>query len=386
MKTDGARRRSRRSSSCGDESHWTWTTSAGRRLSRNIPSGCSSPFTRNTEPRAAKHARAERVEELVAPVALRRGKLGETEARRDKLDVRSGRRERRGEVVVVVRRVGRRVRDDDTHPEYASRVLIRSWNLFHGRTVPSGRKRYFERMVKLICQDGPAIVALQELAAGTLVRLEAWSGYAAYGDVAAPARLPRNLGGLVTDLDPTRLRSAVEGQANAILVAPGLEVTDHRTIVLNPRGFRKRIAEELGLGLVTRLRWARERRMCQALRVRLEDGRTAVVGNLHATSVRDDKRVADAELLRAAAFVDGLANPGEPVVLAGDFNVTVVTSPTLRALGTSEWGFSQAGPGLDHVLVRGLMPQGPERHWPEGLRRHGDVLLSDHAPVELEVR
>jgi endonuclease/exonuclease/phosphatase family metal-dependent hydrolase len=265
-------------------------------------------------------------------------------------------------------------------------VLIRSWNLFHGRTVPSGRKRYFERMVTLICQDGPAIVALQELAAGTLVRLEAWSGYSAYGDVAAPARLPRHLGGLVTDLDPTRLRSAVEGQANAILVAPGLEVTDHRTIVLNPRGFRKRIAEELGLGLVTRLRWARERRMCQALRVRLEDGRTAVVGNLHATSVRDDKRVADAELLRAAAFVDGLANPGEPVVLAGDFNVTVVSSPTLRALGTSEWGFSQAGPGLDHVLVRGLMPQGPERHWPEDLRRHGDVLLSDHAPVELEVR
>ena len=62
------------------------------------------------------------------------------------------------------------------------------------------------------------------------------------------------------------------------------------------------------------------------------------------------------------------------------------SSPTLRALGTSEWGFSQAGPGLDHVLVRGLMPQGPERHWPEGLRRHGEVLLSDHAPVELEVR
>ena len=45
VKTDGARRRSRRSSSCGDESHWTWTTSAGRRFSRNIPSGCSSPFT-----------------------------------------------------------------------------------------------------------------------------------------------------------------------------------------------------------------------------------------------------------------------------------------------------------------------------------------------------
>ena len=241
-------------------------------------------------------------------------------------------------------------------------------------------------MVKLVCEDGPAIVALQELAVGTLPRLAAWSGYSVYGDVAAPARLPRNLGTLLTDLEPNRLRSAVEGQANAILVAPGLEVIDHHSIVLNPRRFRKRVAEELGLGLGSRLVWARERRICQALRVRLEDRRTAVVANLHATSHRDDKRLADAELLRAAAFVDGLANPGEPVVLAGDFNVTVVSSPTLRALGTSEWGFSHAGPGLDHVLVRGLMPQGPERHWPEDLRRHGDVLLSDHAPVELEAR
>ena len=241
-------------------------------------------------------------------------------------------------------------------------------------------------MVRLICQDGPAIVALQELAVGTLPRLERWSGYSAYGDVAAPARLPRNLGKIVTDLEPTRLRSAVEGQANAILVAPGIEVTGHRTIVLNPRGYRKRVTEELGLGVVARLAWARERRICQALRVRLPDGRTAVIGNLHATSFRKDKRVTDAEVLRAAAFVDGLADPGEPIVFAGDFNVTVVTSPTLRALGTSEWGFSQAGPGLDHVLVRGLMPHGPERHWPEDLRRHGDVLLSDHAPVELEVR
>jgi endonuclease/exonuclease/phosphatase family metal-dependent hydrolase len=241
-------------------------------------------------------------------------------------------------------------------------------------------------MVRLICQDGPAIVALQELAAGTLPRLEAWSGYSAYGDVAAPARLPRNLATILTDLDPNRLRSAVEGQANAILVAPGLEVSEHRTLVLNPRSFRKRIAEQLGLGIVARLAWARERRICQALRVRLGDGRTAVVGNLHATSFRGDRRIADAELLRAAVFVDGIADPGEPLVLAGDFNVTVVTSPTLRSLGTSEWGFSQAGPGLDHVLVRGLLPQGPERHWPEGLRRHGNVLLSDHAPVELEVR
>lgn len=241
-------------------------------------------------------------------------------------------------------------------------------------------------MVRLSCEGDPAIVALQELAVGTLPQLEPWSGYTAHGEVAAPARLPDRLAAILTDVDPNRLRSAVEGQASAILLAPGLQATDHQAIVLNPRCFRKRIAEELGLGVGTRLRWARERRICQAVRVRLEDGRTAVVGNLHATSLRDDKRVADAELLRAASFVDGLATPEEPVVLAGDFNVTVVSSPTLRALGTSEWGFSQAGPGIDHVLVRGLMPLGLERRWPEDLRRHGAVLLSDHAPVELEVR
>jgi endonuclease/exonuclease/phosphatase family metal-dependent hydrolase len=240
-------------------------------------------------------------------------------------------------------------------------------------------------MVRLICDGGPALVALQELAAGTPARLEAWSGYAAYGAVASRPRLPRNLGARVTDLDPNLIRSAVEGQANAILVARGLRVLEHRTIVLNPRRLRNRIAGELGLGLRARLSWARERRVCHAVRTRLPDGRTAIVANLHATSHREDKRLADAELLRAATFADGLAEPGEPVVLAGDFNVTVVTSPTLRALGTSEWGFSPAGPGLDHVLVRGLTVRTAEWRWPEERRLHAGVLLSDHAPVEVEV-
>jgi endonuclease/exonuclease/phosphatase family metal-dependent hydrolase len=121
------------------------------------------------------------------------------------------------------------------------------------------------------------------------------------------------------------------------------------------------------------------------VRTALPDGRTAIVANLHATSYRKDKRLADAELLRAATFADALAEPGEPVVLAGDFNVTVVTSRALRALATPEWGFSPAGPGLDHVLVRGLPVRTPERHWPDEQRLDEGVLLSDHAPVEIEV-
>jgi endonuclease/exonuclease/phosphatase family metal-dependent hydrolase len=263
-------------------------------------------------------------------------------------------------------------------------VLIRSWNLFHGRTVPSSRRRYFERMVRLACEDEPAIVVLQELGAGTLRRLPSWSGYSVIGDLAARPLLPRGLGGLITDLNPDLIRSAVEGQANAILVAPGLRTWDHQVLVLNTRRFRDRLADELGLGRRARLAWARERRIAQCVRVALPDGRSAIVVNAHMTAY-SDRRVADAELLRAATFADGLAEPEEPAVLAGDFNVTVVSSPTLRALSGPEWGFSAAGPGLDHVLVRGLRVVHPERHWSEDRRRHGDVLLSDHAPVEIEV-
>jgi endonuclease/exonuclease/phosphatase family metal-dependent hydrolase len=109
-----------------------------------------------------------------------------------------------------------------------------------------------------------------------------------------------------------------------------------------------------------------------------------LAANLHATSFHD-KRVPDAELLRAATFVDALARPGEPVILGGDFNVTTVSSPTLRALGGPEWGFSPAGPGIDHVLVRGLRVVEGERHWPDERRRQGAALLSDHAPVEAVV-
>jgi endonuclease/exonuclease/phosphatase family metal-dependent hydrolase len=264
-------------------------------------------------------------------------------------------------------------------------VLIRSWNLFHGRTSPKSGRRYFERMVRLICDDAPVIVALQELGTWTLPRLAAWSGYTVVGDVAARPRLPHRIGELITDLNPDLLRSAVEGQANAILVDPALRVVDHQKLVLNPSRFRSRLAGELGLGLSARIAWARERRIAQGVRVALPDGRHAVVVNVHLTSYRPDKRVADAELRRAAAFADGLSEPDEPLVLAGDFNVTVVSSPTLRALAGPEWGFSPAGPGLDHVLVRGLRVVRPETHWADARRRHGDVLLSDHAPVEIEV-
>jgi endonuclease/exonuclease/phosphatase family metal-dependent hydrolase len=239
-------------------------------------------------------------------------------------------------------------------------------------------------MLRLAVEDDPAIVLLQELPVAVLPRLDEWTGYRAFGAVAARPRLPSHLALRLTEWRP-QLRSALEGQANAILVAPDLAAREHTELVLNPRRFRKREAERLALPLGARVAWAWERRIVHAVRVSFAGSRTALVANLHATAYRPDKRLADAELLRAATFADGVAQLGEPVVLGGDFNVTVVSSPTLRQLATAEWGFTPAGPGLDHVLVRGLEVVMPETPWPPERREHAGRLMSDHAPVDVRI-
>jgi endonuclease/exonuclease/phosphatase family metal-dependent hydrolase len=81
-----------------------------------------------------------------------------------------------------------------------------------------------------------------------------------------------------------------------------------------------------------------------------------------------------------------MALPGEPLLLCGDFNLSVRASRTLAELMSEEWRFSGATPtGIDHVLARGLRV-GEPRIWPAGRRMRGDLLLSDHAPVEVEVQ
>jgi endonuclease/exonuclease/phosphatase family metal-dependent hydrolase len=109
-----------------------------------------------------------------------------------------------------------------------------------------------------------------------------------------------------------------------------------------------------------------------------------LVANLHATSYEPDERLADAELLRAATFVDALAAPDEPIVMGGDFNVTAARSWTLAELAGPEWGFSRAGDGIDQILVRGAPASARER-WPAERRRVAGRLVSDHAPVEVRV-
>ncbi|MFN2629406.1 MAG: endonuclease/exonuclease/phosphatase family protein [Gaiellaceae bacterium] len=266
-------------------------------------------------------------------------------------------------------------------------LLVRTWNLYHGNAKPPERGAFLEQMVRLATADRPALLCLQELPVWALSRLEEWSGMHAICDVAARPRfgpLPSTaaLGRALTDLDHGMFRSAFAGQANAILMTRQLRPVAHEKIVLNSWGFRRAQARWLDLDLVPRLAWAKERRVCQAVRVGLSDGSTALVANLHATAYDADERLADAELRRAVSFVDALARPQEPTILCGDVNVRPGRSRTLADL--RGWGWSELAPGIDQVLVRGAASTPPEP-WPEGRRSLDGRLLSDHAPVEAVV-
>ena len=262
-------------------------------------------------------------------------------------------------------------------------LLVRTWNVFHGNAQPPERRGFLEAAVRLATADRPDVVCLQELPVWSLAQLEAWSDMRAFGTVAArPLAVSAEAGRALTELHHGLLRSAVTGQANAILVSRALRPLGSDSIVLNPRGFRRAQARALGLDRDVRIAWAKERRVCHAVRAEA-GGRALTVANLHASSVRD-RRCQDGELLRAAVFADAFAEPGDALALAGDFNTVIGESTTLDRLASPEWGFSGPIPGLDQILVRGAPVSQPER-WPEERRRVEGRLLSDHAPVDARI-
>lgn len=242
-------------------------------------------------------------------------------------------------------------------------MLVRSWNVFHGRTYPSGRRAYLRHGIELVTRDAPDVVCLQELPLWSLPKLEQWSGMAMFS-----ARTRHRLGWLgrrPTDVHHGVFRSALTGQANAILVARQVSVLEHRRRVLSGR----------------RIEWPDERRVSHGVRIAADEDRVAVVVvNLH-FSHTGQGRPAEAELRTTVAFAEELACDEEPVVLAGDFNLTAA-SEGLRELAAA--GYSPPGPGIDHVLVRDA-PATPLYTWPVERRTVEGRVLSDHPPVELSV-
>jgi endonuclease/exonuclease/phosphatase family metal-dependent hydrolase len=165
--------------------------------------------------------------------------------------------------------------------------------------------------------------------------------------VARRPRVPIRLGVFLTRLNHGFFRSAFVGQANAILVAPGLE------------------AEDLGWTRISDP--GREPRVAHAVRI----SERFVVANFHAST---DGRAARAEVDRAREFAERHTLADDVVILAGDFNLREVRLD----------GYSDPVAGIDHVLVRGA-PVSEALVWPETRREHSGVVLSDHAPVELTI-
>jgi endonuclease/exonuclease/phosphatase family metal-dependent hydrolase len=228
-------------------------------------------------------------------------------------------------------------------------MVVRTWNLFHGNTVPPGRRAFLREMVELITADRPGVVCLQEIPLWALPHLASWSGMQA---VSAVAREPRvgsaRLGGLLTDLHHGLLRSALTGEADAILVAPHFEVSHERELIVSTDGIRR-----LMHGL------------------RLDGG--VFVANFHTTG--DDQFRMVADIVQSQA--------GEEAIIAGDANLRPGDGKTYGLLRRR--GFSEPLAGsIDQILVRGV-PSTPPVAWPEERRRVGGRVLSDHAPVELTV-
>jgi endonuclease/exonuclease/phosphatase family metal-dependent hydrolase len=234
------------------------------------------------------------------------------------------------------------------------KLLVRCWNVYHGRTHPQSSTLHLEEMVRLVTADAPDVVALQEVPLWAVKRLEDWSGMSAWWAMTMPALLGP-LAGRVTAADPVRFRSSLTGQANALLVNPHFEIGRHRRVVLNP-----------GLSRTDWLLVGGQRRVCHSLEVDAQ-GERVVLANLHASNA-PDRQLIEAEIERAAAFVAA----AERCVLCGDFNVRRHPVP----------GFTAPIEGIDQILVRGLeLERGPEA-WPKERYRLGGAVLSDHAPIE----
>ena len=159
----------------------------------------------------------------------------------------------------------------------------------------------------------------------------------------AVARRPRlrsaELGRRITEVHHGRLRSALTGEADAMLISPNHRFGDERSAVMSERPLR-RIAHS----------------------VRLDDD--VLLANFH---IGGDEKQWDA----VAEFVKF----AERVVLAGDANIR----------GAWLHGFSlPLADSIDQILVRGLPSTAPVR-WPDERRKLHGRLLSDHAPVELTV-
>ncbi len=213
-------------------------------------------------------------------------------------------------------------------------MLVRTWNLFHGKSSPPGRRAFLRQMIELVTRDHPDVVCLQELPVWALPQLESWSGMHAATAVARRPLLPVG-GRTITALHHGLIRSALTGEGDAILTrTAGRDLGEH---VVGQTKLR-RIAHAVELEGVT-------------------------IVNFHIDGDREQ-------------FDRVIALAAERSIVAGDANLV---SPVAD-------GFSQPLAGsIDQILVRGLELRDGPSAWPLERRTVDGRVLSDHAPVEAVV-
>ena len=91
-------------------------------------------------------------------------------------------------------------------------MLVRSWNLFHGNTVPPQPREYLREMLRLATADDPDVLCVQEVPAWALgsftvgafpitgASIESFTSPA--GNLSTAAAHSGNLGALVTIATP----------------------------------------------------------------------------------------------------------------------------------------------------------------------------------------
>src|SRR5919204_632688 len=158
-------------------------------------------------------------------------------------------------------------------------LLVRTWNIAHGRDVPPGpgyghaRRKLLAEMCAVMVEDEPDIVLLQEVPvwAGSLLREETGMGVTlahAYGAHVPFLHVPLPLaaGAVLGKALPDVVRTQFEGQGQALLYGPDLLLVSARRVQLNER---RRLRGEPRVAQLVRLRHRRS-------------GRELVVGNVHA--------------------------------------------------------------------------------------------------------
>jgi endonuclease/exonuclease/phosphatase family metal-dependent hydrolase len=229
-------------------------------------------------------------------------------------------------------------------------MVVLSWNLFHGRSLPPAERSLYEQFAAKLGLWRWDVALLQEVPPWWPQRLATELGCEQRRALTSRnALLP--LRRAVAERRPELLKSN-GGGCNAILAR--VPIPEHRAILLRRRP---------------------ERRVAQL--ARLADGTQLV--NFHAS--RRPAR-AEQELERLWALALAEAREG-PLILGGDLNLRAPSAP--RGAARVE---HVARGNVDHLFARGLRrvdaagPMKPSREARIAGRR---LLLSDHEPLLVEL-